>query len=193
MESSARTQQSQRKPRNPRKITRDYLHNAGLYYLQRFAASRARFEQVMTRKIKKSCAFHAGQDFEACLALLKQVTDRFVEVGLLNDDLYTQGLVRSLRRSGKSRTFVIGKLREKGIDPDFALPYLEAEDDARDDKSEPAELQAARIYARKKKLGPYAGPSRVNSDPQKIYQRHLGALARAGYSYDVAKKVLETE
>jgi regulatory protein len=179
-----------KQPRTPRKITQSYLHNAGLYYLERFAASEKHFKRVIRRKIKRSCAHHTEQNYEACLDMLETVAKRFVEVGLLNDELYTQGVVRALRRKGKSARFILGKLREKGIESDFARPYLEAEDNARADKSISADLAAAQTYARKKKLGPYARPLKPQDDPDKIYKRHLGALARAGFSYDVAKRVL---
>ena len=58
------------------------------------------------------------------------------------------------------------------------------------DTSVPPDLAAARVYARKKKLGPYARPMKPHEDADKIYKRHLGSLARAGFSYDVARQVL---
>ncbi len=45
-------------------------------------------------------------------------------------------------------------------------------------------LSAARLYAKRKKLGPFATRAR---DPQK----DMAALARAGFSYDVVSRVIK--
>ena len=97
----------------PRKISETYLHNSGLYYLERFAASKKHFKFVMKNKVKRSCMHHTEQDFEQCAAWVDALADKFEKVGLIDDDAYTNGLVASLRRKGKSRSAIINKLNIK--------------------------------------------------------------------------------
>ncbi len=165
-------------PKKAKKITADYLHNAGLYYLGRFSASSGQFRAVMLRKIKRSCQQHPEQDYETCVTLLGETMGKFIRAGLLNDELYTQGAVRSLRRQGKSRKAIVMKLQHRGVDARLTAEKLDAHDL---EKPENGDLVSAIIFIRRKKAGPFG-----NADPQKT----LAALARAGFSYETAHKAL---
>lgn len=173
-----------REKKQPKRITADYLHNSGLYYLQRYAASSGHFRQVMLRKVKKSCMVHLDQSYETCVPLVDALVEKFKSSGLLNDDLYLRGVVGSLRRRGTSKQTILNKLRMKSVSADVTTEYLqECDTDFAGDGN--GDLKAAIIFARKKKLGPFAG-TRVE-EPQKT----LAKLARAGFSYDTANKVLK--
>ena len=174
-----------RGPKKRKKITPTYLHNAGLYYLQRYAASSSHFRQVMLRKVKKSCAHHPEQDYDTCAAMVEDIIEKFVETGLINDDLYTRGVVNTLRRQGKSTRAVHAKLRSKGVPADLIDSHLREYSQEHHDDAAQAELHAALILARRKKLGPF----RKNNDSDR--KKELAALARAGYPYDIAKKVID--
>ncbi len=174
--------------RAPKKITETYLHNSGLYYLQRFAASKAHFRSVMLRKVRKSCLHHKDQDYDACAALVDKLAERFEESGLLNDSSYLDGMVRSLRRRGLSERAIVAKLAQKGIganDTARALGRHDAETGAEgsEGKSD-AERRAALVFCRRKKIGPYAKGG--NSDPRKS----MASLARGGFSMDTIRFVL---
>ncbi|MCD8562572.1 MAG: RecX family transcriptional regulator [Alphaproteobacteria bacterium] len=171
----------------PKRITADYLHNSGLYYLQRYAASSGHFREVMLRKVKRSCQAHPDQNYADCAALVDELVAKFVRSGLLNDDLYVRGVVSSLRRRGTSKQAIMGKLRMKAVTSDLAETHLEEcdEDFAGDEGN--GDFKAALIFARRKKLGPFAGDK--EEEPQKI----LAKFARAGFSYDIATKVMRLE
>ncbi len=172
--------------RKPKKITPTYLHNAGLYYLERFSASKKHFKVVMMRKVKRSCMEHPEQDYDACKSMVDEVADKFERLEILNDDVYARAVVTSLRRRGLSKTMIINKMRMKGIDAEKAMEEL-SKVDAQSQEDENPELSAALKLARKKKIGPY-----FMGEVQDI-KKSLGILARAGFSYDIAKKVLEYE
>ncbi|MCB1562082.1 MAG: regulatory protein RecX [Alphaproteobacteria bacterium] len=170
--------------KTPRRITESYLHNAGLYYLQRFSASSGHFREVMLRKIKRSCHAHTDQDFEACVTLLDALILRFQETGLLNDEDYARMMVRSLRQRGHSRRLILLRLGAKGLPQDLIqeqLVYLDH--DECEDQGE-AERQAALVFARKKRFGPYA------ADPDQNREKAMASMARAGFSYDTIQHVL---
>lgn len=168
------------KPRKaPKKISKTYLENAALHYLQRYASSSANFRKVMMRKVKRSCQHH-GQDPGEFAPLVEDLVRRYVEVGLMDDAAYAKAKTSSLRRTGKSRQAIQAKLHVKGLRPDeieAALTTVDAE-------TEDPEYAAALTLARKKKLGSF----RIRpAEPQK----ELATLARAGFSYDVARRVLD--
>ena len=172
--------------RPPKKITENYLHNAGLYYLERFVASTAHFRTVMMRKIDRSCNFHKDQDREQCIAMLDAVAAKFQELGLLNDETYTRGMVISMRRRGLSARMIHAKLRAKGLEQSAISEALQIYDDETDEN---AELRAALRLARRKKLGPYA--TEKNADMP--LEKSLASLARAGFSYDTASRALQLD
>lgn len=173
-------------PKPPKKISPTYLHNSGLYYLERFASSSENFRAVMMRKVKKSCMYHKEQSYEECEAMVAELVDKFRSSGLLDDQLYTRGVVTSLRRSGKSRRAIMMKLKSKGLDSDLINQTLSAHDEDIAGSDARAEFTAALTHARKKRLGPFMRPDRDIP-----HEKALASMARAGFNYDMCKKVLE--
>ena len=176
-----------KKPRTPKKITPSYLHNSGLYYLERFSSSVGNFRAVMRRKIKKSCDFHKDQDFNACTKMLEDTIEKFIKLELLNDQTYTRSFVNSLRRRGKSSRAIKAYLAQKYIASDLIEQTLSEHTQTNFENETEAEFETAMTFARKKRLGPFRGHKEPELD------KELGKLARAGFNYDTAKRVLENE
>ncbi|MCB9965837.1 MAG: RecX family transcriptional regulator [Rhodospirillales bacterium] len=182
-----------RNPKVPKKISPSYLRNSGLYYLQRYVASSGQFRNAMKRKINRSCLAHPDQEREPCYLWLEEVISEFMTLGYLNDDAYLRGMLQSLRRGkGLSRRMIVIKLKEKGFSEEDILRGLQNLDEEaaapEGHRTDDTELSAALRFAERKKLGPYHP-----SPPRKTPEQQLSSLARAGFSYDVCKKVLETE
>jgi regulatory protein len=165
----------------PRKITAKYLHNAGLAYLQKFAASSKGFETVLMRKVKKSCMHHKDQDYETCAGLVRDTVKKFERSGLLNDQIFAEGMVSSLRRNGKSKKAILMKMTHKGLANDLTAQKLTEFDEREHGGGAESEMTAALRFAQKKKL--------ATKEPEKA----LAAMARAGFSYDIARKILNAE
>ena len=177
------------KPRKqPKKISPSYLHNAGLYYLQRFAASTGQFQRVMQRKIDKSCMTHPEQDREECQKWLMEVIETFQRSGLLNDELYATGAIRSLRQRGLSTRAIEAKMTIKGVPADLVKKTLQDIDALTE--SDP-NLVAALRQARKRRIGPYWPPGKEHAP--ELQDKHLAAMARAGFDFETAHKVLKMD
>lgn len=170
--------------RPPRKITAQYLENAALYYLQRYATSSENFRRVMTRKIKRSCTFHETAP-EAFYPLLENLLERYVAAGLLNDKGFAEARTATLRRQGRSKQAITAKLQAKGLSKGDIEKALETTDA---DKDGDAEFDAARTLARRKKIGPWR---RAPLQDPKDAQKEMAALARAGFSYEISRRVLD--
>lgn len=188
IKSAGPNKQQKNKPRQqkkiPKKITETYLHNAGLYYLQRYAASSGHFRTIMLRKVRRSCMHHKDQDFEECAALVDKLVEKFHASMLLDDDSYIRAMVSSLRRKGLSSKAVLQKMQVKGVPSEQTKKYLEQHDKEFCEPSENPDLKAAIIFARKKRLGPFA--KEEAPEPQKI----LAKFARAGFSFDISRHVM---
>ncbi len=180
----AKDRQTRKTPKPPKKITAKYLYNSGLAYLQRFPASTAHFKSVMERKINKSCRHHEDQVKEDCLLLLDETAVKFQQLGLLDDDAYLQGMVTSYRRKGLPSRQIEMRLTQKGLNKDNIKKQLKTFD-LEEFQTDDGELQAALIFIRKKRLGAFDKIGR--KDPEKS----LASMARAGYSYMIAKKILD--
>lgn len=169
----------------PKKISESYLHNSGLYYLQRFSASSNQFRDVMMRKVKRSCLHHKEQDLAACTIFVDELVLKFERSGLLNDDIYTGGSVNSLRRQGKSKKAIEAKLTSKGVNLQLIDRKLRDYDENLGFQATETELNAALMLVKRKKLGVY----RLKRDQKP--EKELAILARAGFSYEIARKALD--
>ena len=175
------------KKKTPRKATAKYLDNAALYYLSRYATSAENLRRVMMRKVDRS-AMHHGTDAGEGRALVEDMIGRFRTSGLLDDAAYAKTRAESLHRRGNSARVIRGKLRQNGVGDDDIRTALEALGDDLEDGQDP-ELAAAVTLAKRRRLGPYFN-GQVADDTR---EKHLAALARAGFSYDIARRVVDSD
>jgi regulatory protein len=171
----------------PRKVSAQSLENAALFYLARFSAPSAQLRRVLLRRVDKSVKAH-GTDPAEGRRLVDELVERYRRSGLVDDAAYAAGKARSLRRRGISRLIIGRTLRAKGLSADDSAAALAglAENGTSDADSEVA--AAARLAQRKR-----LGPLRPKSTRAELRQRDMAALARAGFSYDVARRVVDAE
>ena len=141
----------------------------------------------MMRKVRRS-AKHHGTSIEDGSALIESMIERFLRSGLLDDKAYARTRAASLHRRGTSARAIQAKLKQKGVGNDDIASALDALNDDLDDGQDP-ELTAAVTLARKRRLGPFA--TGKPADDQR--EKHLAALARAGFSYDIAQTIIDAD
>ena len=179
-----KTNSGKRRPKIPRKVSATSLENAGLYYLGRFATSSENLRQVLVRRIMRA-AKHHDTDVEACTQLVGDLIRRYLESGILNDDIYAQTQAASMNRRGASLRAIRARLLQKAVSSDIidgALAVLAGEVGQPD-------LAAAIVYARKRRLGPY----RRDTGKPENSDKELAALARSGFSYSLALRIVEAK
>jgi len=176
-----------KKPKSPRKISERYLHNAALAYLARFSSCSENLRRILHRKINKSCAFHGEPTPEEGFEMADKVIKRFCESLLLDDALYAKSAVTSLRRRGLSKRGILAKLQQKGLSAEQVNHALYTVDQLskEDNDIENPELLAGYHLARRRRLGPF----RIK-DREERAQKDLAAFARAGFSYEISKKII---
>lgn len=170
-----------RSPRNsalriPTQVTQQSLERSAHFQLERRALTEAQLRRALEQKVRRAERHH-GPSPDAAI-WIEALLARFVRAGLLDDDRVALGRAMGMRDRGTSRRAVMMKLRQKGVDDATAARALSQVDA---DAGPEAELAAARAYVRRRRLGA--------KDPQ----RALAALARQGFSFDVARRALAAE
>jgi len=155
------------------------LDNAALHYLGRFATSSANLRRILMRKVAR----RAGREGDAAegARLVEALIARYLRAGLLNDEAYAAQAAASLARRGTSRFAIGGKLAQKGVRAELVQTTIKSLDD-----SGSTELAAACALVRRRRLGPY----RRGAATPESQRKDLATLARAGFSLDVARRVL---
>jgi len=178
-------QRGGRKERRPPKpATPERLHKAALHYLERYSSSTENLRRVLGRRIERSARLH-GTDRNEAATWVDGIVEKLTALGLLDDDRYAEGRALSLHRRGASLRKISGMLRQKGLDDgriETALNALKEELPTPD-------LAAAIRLARQRRLGPWRDPARRGERRD----RDLAALARAGFAYDLAQKIVDAD
>lgn len=149
-----------------KKITQARLKNIALYYLERYEASTQKLRDVLKRRLAKA-RLEQPVSPEAT-TWIEEVIDEMLRLGYVNDKRFAENTVRRLSGAGKSRSFIRTKLKLAGIE----------EEEMREALSDTDELASARLMVQKKHLG-------------HDFKRDLARLARAGFSYEIAREALE--
>jgi regulatory protein len=173
-----------RTPRKPRKLSRDYLVRAAATYLGRYESTERNLRTVLRRKARVRLEAHdAGEELRRDSDVwIEEIVAKAVAIGGVDDRRYAEAMARRLERRGLSHRAAWAKLREKSVSNELAQELLGSS--AKPD----AEFASASAYARRRGLGPYRHDPEVRSERR---QRDLGALARAGFSIDTARRVLD--
>ena len=179
--------------RAPQRVSESNLAAAAARYLNRFWAPSAALRRVLMKRVAAAAAWH-GEDPAQGAALVEALIGRLLEAGVLDDGNYAAERARQLHEHGLPGSRIRQRLREKGVGAehiDAALAAVhrsaqETDDDPDGDGHHDPDLIAAVAYARRRRLGPHRPPEQR----AERYQKDLAAMARAGFSYDVARRVI---
>jgi regulatory protein len=170
----------------PQKITGTSLNNIALHYIERFASSAANLRRVLMRRVKRSAAHHGSDPGEGA-ALVEALIRRFEASGLLDDRRYAAGKAASLRRRGGSRRAISGRLAQHGVAAELVQETLET----LETETGGGDLAAACAFIRRRRLGAYRTTLPRPGSPEKdMAAKDMAALARAGFSFEIARRVL---
>ena len=170
-------------------MTPAWLERAALHYLERYSASTEMLRRTLARRVQKR-ARARGEDPETFADLVTATVARAVSAGLVNDTRFADMRLATLRRRGTSSRGVSAKLAAKGVPREVVEAAMRAERDALDDgEAQTIDEQAARAYAKRRRLGAHRRPEQRAAHRD----RDLAALARAGFAYDLARRVVDEE
>jgi regulatory protein len=172
--------------RPARPITAKYLQNAATFYLERYPSTAEGLRRVLNRRVAKAKMAEAPV-MENVAQAIAAIVAKFVDAGVIDDQAFAQTKARALHRRGTSTRLTRRKLNLAGVDGDTLDKAMAGLDEELDTNPAKREWQAAVTLARRRRLGPFR-PAKDRKDRR---LRDLAAMARSGFAYDVAKKVID--
>ena len=143
-------------------------------YLSKYDSSKRNVINVLKRKIfrLKITNFEKSK----LINIIDSVIINLEKNKFIDDDRYSSIKILSLSKLGKSKNFISNYLIKKGIDKTQIQKNLNLMENNNNDW----ELDSAKIFVKKKRL----------LEKNEIYEKKLAKMARAGFSYDICKKIL---
>ncbi|MFT7582766.1 MAG: regulatory protein [Myxococcota bacterium] len=172
-----------RRRRLPRNA--EAFREMALNYLGRFPTTTKRFEQYLNRKVGE--AIREGYaEAEVANLWIAPLVARLTRLGLLDDARYAESRASVLHRRGRSRVVIQRDLRGRGVPNELIPAALES---VANECEGDVQLEAAMNHARRKRLGPYD----MTGKRVERRERHLASLARAGFSFSLARQIVDAE
>ncbi len=143
-------------------------------YLSKYDSSKNNLVSVLKRKILRLKITNFEK--RKLIDIIASIIIKLEKNQFINDDRYSSTKILSLSNSGRSKNFIFNYLIKKGVSKSQIqnnLNFMKKD-------NENWELESAKIFAKKKKL----------LEKSESYEKKLARMARAGFSYDICKKIL---
>tara|TARA_B100000575_G_C23138202_1_gene661750 strand:- start:641 stop:1111 length:471 start_codon:yes stop_codon:yes gene_type:complete len=143
-------------------------------YLSKYDSSKKNLTNVLKRKIFRLTINNSEKAI--FLKDIEKIILKLQSNNLISDKRYCSNKISYLSRIGKSKKYICSYLIKKGIDKIEVQNNL----DIFNNENNNWELKSARLFAKKKNF--------INSNES--YEKKLSKMARAGFSYEICKKIL---
>lgn len=164
-----------RERRAPTPLDAAALERLALRYVERFATTRGRLTDYLTRKIRERGWAGEGGTTPVDPAELAQ---RMADLGYVDDRAFAEQRAAAMQRRGLGARRVAGAFREAGIDDGDADSVAPAIADRA--------VESALAFARRKRIGPYGH----GEGDRKSQEKQLAAMLRAGHRFDLSRKIV---
>ena len=161
------------------------LMNKSLSYLSKFSATENKLNNILHSFSEKNLKTVNKQQLSKEIA---SVIQKCKDHGYIDDKKFTENKIEKYINLGKSKKYIIFNLKNYGINNSIIEDCLDDFFNSKNDNN----LKAAIIFARKKSIGPFYKKT-TGSSPEKLFNKWFGSFARAGFNYDISKKVLNFE
>lgn len=154
---------------------KDKLLKYAIYYLSKYSSSKKNLEFILKKKIRrlsdeKQIRFQLYND-------IQPIIEKLENLNIINDKLFVESKLQSLQYQAKSKNYIKRYLLQKGINKEL----IEEEISLLYKNNKNLEKENAFKFAKKRNL----------LDNNNDYQKKLSKMARAGFSYDIAKEILK--
>jgi regulatory protein len=171
----------------PRQMTERRLQNIAKYYVERFATTAAHLRRVLVRRVDKACKHH-GDDRTKMIPWVEATVEKLVKLRIVDDARYALDRARALRRLNRSPQKIRAHLMAKGVPSSLVRDAIAATEET--ETGGDATYEAAVAYARRRRLGPFRTFEGTAEEERKQATKDLAAMGRAGFSYDMARRVM---
>ena len=157
------------------------IRNFAYAYLEKYSPSKQQLRTYLFKKMIKINQKISSK--KETFNLIDTVISSLEEQKLLSDKYYSDAKSKSFFRRGYSLNKIRYNLIKKGINEKYIKDSILK---IKEDEADPDFFSAIKACKRRR-----IGPSREESNRPLFYKKDISILARAGFSYDVSKKVLE--
>ena len=159
------------------------LRDLAYSYLEKYSPSK---QQLKVYLLKKYLTKIKGtKSRKEVTSIIDEIISNLEKNKILNDEMYSDSKARMFLRRGYSLNKINQSLRNKGIDNKFIKQSI---DKIKDNVIEPDFVSALKLCKRRR-----IGPLRPEDNRELFYKKDMGILARAGFSFEISKKILELE
>jgi len=154
---------------------KDKLLKYAIYYLSKYSSSKKNLEFILKKKIRR-----LSEEKKIRFQLYNEIhfiIEKLEKLNLINDQVFVESKIQSLQHQVKSKNYIKQYLLQKGIDKQL----IEDQISFFYENNKNLEKENALKFAKKRNL--------LGSDQD--YQKKLSKMARAGFSYDIAKEILK--
>ena len=154
---------------------KDKLLKYAIYYLSKYSSSKKNLEFILKKKIRR-----LSEEKKIRFQLYNEIhfiIEKLEKLNLINDQVFVESKIQSLQHQVKSKNYIKQYLLQKGIDKQL----IEDQISLFYENNKNLEKENALKFAKKRNL--------LSSDQD--YQKKLSKMARAGFSYDIAKEILK--
>lgn len=174
----------EKRPRKPVEPTPKWLRDQALRYLNRFPATSRKMARHLFDKAAVQLE-HFDLPEEKLKEDIAQVVEDMIKAGFINDTEFAASKARIMARQGRSVAQIGLKLQEMEFsDSDQARALDELGEDRH-----ALDRRAAARFVKRRRFGPYK-PEEVRGERR---NKELASLARQGFSFDVATRVVDAE
>ena len=161
--------------------TIDELRNFSYAYLEKYSPSKQQLKTYLFKKYlkKNQKIFNKKELFN----LIDIVISTLEKNNLLSDKYYSDSKSKAYLRRGYSLNKIRYSLIQKGIDQKYIKDSIS---NIKENESDPDFFSAIKLCKKRR-----IGPSRVEPNRNLFYKKDISILARAGFSYETSKKVME--
>ena len=154
---------------------KEKLLKYAIYYLSKYSSSKKNLEFILKKKIRrlsdeKKIRFQLYNEIQI-------IIEKLEKLNLINDQVFAESKIQSLQYQAKSKNYIKQYLLQKGIDKQL----IEEQISLFYENNKNLEKENALKFAKKRNL----------LDNDQDYQKKLSKMARAGFSYDIAKEILK--
>jgi len=143
-------------------------------YLSKYDSSKENLHNVLKRKIFKSVS--TNKEKGNLINSLNKIILKLEDNKLIDDKRYTESKIYTFSKLAKSKNYIYKYLLQKGINKSEILNAFKSFEKENFDW----ELKSAESFVRKKRL----------LESSDSYEKKIGKMARAGFSYEICKKLL---
>ena len=154
---------------------KDKLLKYAIYYLSKYSSSKKNLEFILKKKIRRLS--HEKKIRFQLYNEIQIIIDKLENLNLINDQVFVESKIQSLQYQAKSKNYIKQYLLQKGINKQL----IEEQISLFYENNKNLEKENALKFAKKRNL----------LDNDQDYQKKLSKMARACFSYEIAKEILK--